>query len=283
MSGLMMAETERFVSRRITRFFPLVLAVLFVVGAVIAYSVVRAEDASIDFVGDLASFGRTAAQGPIANVEQPENATAILGPLGLLLPIMAFTLGASFYGADQKNGVIELLLTWQPHRSKFLGTRAVVGALVTTVIAIALSAFFVAVMWGLSSVAGTTDGMTVQMWGWIAMAVVRSGIASGLFFLLGLGLTVLLNNSTASIIVFMIYAFVIENLLQAFLGWLAPWLPMTNAGSYVSATSVAVIDVFGDTPAEFHHGYLTAGLITLAYSLVAVIAGFVVFQRRDIT
>jgi ABC-type transport system involved in multi-copper enzyme maturation permease subunit len=282
MTGLMIAETQRFVSRRITRFFPLVLALLFIVGTVIAYLVIQSEDGSVDFVGDLGSFGRTGAQGPIATVDQPDHATAILGPLGFLLPIMAFTLGASFFGADQKSGVIELLLTWEPKRLRLLAVRALGGGVVTTVIAIALSAFFVGVMWVLASVAGTTDGMTGQMWGWIAAAVVRSGVASGLFFLFGLGLTVLLNNSTASIIAFMIYAFVIENLLQAFLGWLAPFLPMGNAQSFVSGTNVVVFDVFGDDPAELSHGYLLAGLIVLAYALASLLAGMLVFRRRDI-
>ena len=282
MSGLMVAETNRFLSRRITRFFPLVLALLFIVGAVIAYFIIQAQDATVDFVGDLGSFGRAAAQGPTGAVDQPDHATAILGPLGFLLPIMAFTLGASFYGADQKSGVIELLLTWQPRRLKFLSTRAIGGGVVTTLIAIVLSAFFVAVMWGLASVAGTTDGMTGEMWGWIATSVLRSGVAAGLFFLLGLGLTVLVNNSMASIIVFMIYAFVVENLLQAFVGWLAPWLPMTNAASFVSGTNVLLIDIFSDDPPTIQHGYLMAGLITLVYALGALASGFVIFQRRDV-
>jgi ABC-type transport system involved in multi-copper enzyme maturation permease subunit len=254
-----------------------------VIGATIAYFVIQAQDASVDFVGDLASFGGDGADGPLAGVEQPEHATSILGPLGFLLPIMAFTLGASFYGADQKAGVIELILTWEPKRALFLTARAIGGTAVTALISIVLSAFFVAVLYGLAALTGTTDGVTGQMWGWIGLAVLRSGLAAGLFFLLGLGLTVLLNNSVASIIAFMIYAFVIENLLQAFVSWIGPWLPMANADSFTSGANVVRFDVFGDDPSRVHHGYLAAGLIVLAYATASLITSYIVFNRRDIT
>ena len=138
MTGLLIAETQRYLSRRITRFFPLALALLMVIGVVIAYFVIRSQDNSIDFVNDLAGFG-DAVDGPAAGVEQPDSSTSILGPLGFLLPIMAFTLGASFFGADQKNGVIELLLTWQPKRLRFLGSRSIGGYVVTALIAMVLS------------------------------------------------------------------------------------------------------------------------------------------------
>ena len=281
MTGLLIAETHRYLSRRITRFFPLTLALLMVIGVVIAYFVIRAQDATVDFVNDFAGFGE-ADDGPVAGVEQPESSTGVLGPLGFLLPIMAFTLGASFYGADQKNGVIELLLTWQPKRLQFLASRSIGGYVVTALIAMVLSAFFVAVFYGLAAAVGTTDGITGQMWGWIGAGVVRSGIVAGLFFLLGLGLTVLLNNSIASIIAFMIYAFVVENLLQVFVGSIGPWLPMANADAFTSGSNVVRFDALGDTPPELHHSYIMAGLIVLAYAVVALLVAFVVFDRRDI-
>ena len=281
MTGLLIAETQRFVSRRMTRYFPLALALLFIVGVGIAYLIIQAEDGTPDFVGDLASFGSTDT-GPGGVVAQPEGSTGLVGFLGPLLPIMAFTLGASFFGADQKSGVIELLLTWQPRRLRLLAVRALGGGVVTVIIAIVLSAFFVALMYGLASITGTTDGMTGQMWGWLAASTVRSGLAAGMFFLLGLGLTVWFNNSLASIISFVGYAFVVEGLLQTFVGWLAPYLPMNNAAAFVSGANVLQIDVFGDSPTVVQHGYLLAGLLMLVYAAAGLAVGMFAFNRRDI-
>ncbi len=112
--------------------------------------------------------------------------------------------------------------------------------------------------------------------------MVRSGLIAGVFFLLGLGLTVILNNSIASIIAFMIYAFVIENIFQFFVGSIAPWLPMANASSFVSATTLSRFSVFDDSLPVAHHGYLASGGIALAYALVAMAAAVIVFNRRDI-
>jgi len=279
MIRLIRTETNRYLSRRMTRYVPLILALLMTVGAVIAYIVVQSEDGSINFVTDIAFESNDDADGGFAppGLEAPEGRTFILGPLGFLLPIIGFALGASFYGADQKAGVIELLLTWQPKRHRLLGARAIGGFVATTVIVLALSSFFVAVMYGLASVTGTTDGMTGEMWGWIASSVVRTALSTGGFFLMGLGLTAVVNSSVASIVGFAVYVFVVENLLSTFVELVAPWLPMVNTRAYTFRDNVAPITFFQDGLPEIHHGSITAGLIMAAYCLI------VVFARRDVS
>lgn len=274
MIPLLRAETQRFVFRRVTRFFPLVLGLLVVAGVTIAYFVITAQDASVDFVNDMA-FGPTVADQP--------GASNVLGPLGFLLLIMAYTLGASFYGADQKSGVIELLATWEPRRLRLLGARAIGGSVVSSVLGVLLGTLTVAAFYALSALTGTTEGMTGERWWWIAMTVFRTGLLCAAFFLFGLALTVVLNNSLASITVFVIYAFVIENILLIFVELLAPWLPMANAGAFSAGVDMQTVTLDTLEEPTGHHSWLVAGLIVLIYPVVSYIAAAVVFQRRDIT
>ncbi len=282
MTALLIAETNRLLSRRMTRWVPVGVLALTVIGFTIAYFVIRAEGGSIDFVTDMA-FEADDDFGPA--IEQPESQTFILGPIGFLFPIIAFAMGASFFGADQKNGVIELLLTWEPKRMKFLLARALGGFAVVTAMAVGLSAAFIAAQYILAGSLGTTDGMTSEMWGWLAAAVLRSGAASGVFFLIGLGVTVVVNNSIAAIVGFVVYVFVIENLLSAFVELVGVWLPMVNTTAFSFGSNVAPSSVFTDFsqgPPPVHHGPMTAGLVVAAYAVVFLAVGFVVFKRRDV-
>lgn len=272
--NLLVAELQRLWARRITRFFPLILAVLVIVGVVIAYFVIKANDFNVDFVDDLA-----ASEGP--NGE----GSSVLGPIGGFIPVMGFVIGASFFGADLKAGMIEQLLTWEPRRIRFLGTRVVAGFVTLFVITVALSIFFVAMMFLLASLVGTTDGTTSDLWLDIGAAVLRSGIVGGIFFIVGLGITTLVNSSVGSIVGFVIYWFVIESILiSAFLPKVAVWLPVTNANAFANGVDVDSVDgFFSDSPEFFsHHGYVVAGLILLAWGLGFLALAAIAFDRRDV-
>lgn len=277
MTALITAETRRLLARRITRFFPLGLAALMILGGVIA--VLVADGDGPDFVNDIAS-GNYGGPG--------DNSTLVLGPMGFLIPIMAFVIGASYYGADQKAGMIEQLLTWEPRRSRLLLGRLAGGAAALFVITMLLSSLLVGVLYAISSISGTTDGAT-DIWAMVLGAIVRSGVVGAIFFALGLGLTVLTNNSTASIVGFLIYVFVIElALLQPLLPKYSRWLPMENADAFVARNGVGAggffqgSDDFGSGLPDFHHGWIAAGLLTFAWAMLAFGIGHAVFLRRDV-
>lgn len=272
MINLLVAESERLWARRMTRFFPGVLAVLMVAGIVIAYFVISNDsDNSPDFVADMAG-------GVLA--------TTILGPVASLLPIMAFVIGASYIGADMKTGMLEQLLTWEPRRLRFLAARIVASSSGVALLAMALGALLVALLFGLAATTGTADGTSGELWANVAVAVVRLGFASALFCAFGLAITVLVNNSVGSIVGFVIYWFIVENfLVSAFLPRVAVYLPITNATSFANGTDVQRIDgsVFSDFELIDQHSYLAAGLILLAWTALAVAIAAVAFDRRDIT
>lgn len=275
MIGLVRAETNRLLTRRMTRLFPLGMAALMIVGIIIAI-VVQERDGGPgpDFVNDIASGDPSVA-----------GSTLVLGPMGFLVPIMAFVIGASFFGADQKSGVIEQLLTWEPRRSRFLGARLLGGMPVLFVITAVLSAFLVVLLLVFSTISGTTDGAG-DIVGSVLGAIVRSGITGALFFALGMAITVITNNSIASIVGFLIYAFIIENLIVGFLRRVGNWMPMENADAFVSRYGVGGASLFGGgefAQGGFHHGWLAAGLIMAAWAALLSAIAIALFSRRDIS
>lgn len=276
MISLFTAETLRLIARRMTRFFPLSLAALFVVGVGIAYVVITTDDSidagSLDFVEDVAS-----------GVE----ATGLLGPITLLLPIMAFVIGASYIGADIKTGMLEQVLTWEPRRLRLAGARVVALILVVAVIAMLLALFLIALLFALVvAIGGTTGGLTGEFWGNVAVIVGRTGLSTGLFAAFGFGVTLLISNSIGSIVGFVIYWFIGEGfLVPAFLPQLQPYLPVANADAFASGNDVERIDgsVFsGDFELVFSHTYLVAGLILAAWVAVSLASSGALFARRDI-
>jgi ABC-type transport system involved in multi-copper enzyme maturation permease subunit len=272
-AALMRAETRRFWSRRMTWFFPGGLAGLMVIGVGIAAAVIIANESDPQFAGSQSSMIG----------EAGSNVGDILGPL---LPVMAWVIGASFIGADAKTGMLEQLLTWEPRRMRFLATRAVVAAVSVAVLAIALSTLLVVLLYGLAAATGTVDGTSSEVWGDIAMLVLRSGAASGLFAVLGLGVTALINSSTGSIVGFMIYWLIIEGtLVMLFLPRIAAYLPVINASSFATGSPVERLAgsvLSGESDFVEDHTYLVAGAVLLMWSLVAFAVGALAFHRRDI-
>jgi ABC-type transport system involved in multi-copper enzyme maturation permease subunit len=242
-------------------------------GIVIAYFVIQNdEDNTPDFVNDIAG-----------GVEAPN----ILGIVASLLPIMAFVIGASYYGADAKSGMIEQILTWEPRRLRLLAARTLSSLVGVGVIGALMAAYFVALLYGLAATTGTTGGTTGELWANIGLGVLRTGVAVGLFAIFGLGITVLINNSVGSIVGFIIYWFILENFIIAvFLPKVSVYLPITNAGSFGSGNDVERItgNAFSQDGPDLvvSHGYLLAGAILAAWVVTGLALAAVAFMRRDI-
>lgn len=274
MIALIRAETNRLISRRMTRFFPLILGAFMILGIGIAIAVISSEsDGGVDFVDD------------IVGVQEGVPGSDVLGPMGFLIPIMAFVIGASYYGADEKVGMIEHLLTWEPRRWRLLLARALGGSVTIFVIATLLSAFLVVLLFVLSATTGGDTSGIGDVVGEIIGSVIRSGISGTLFFLIGLGMTVLINSSIASIVGFLIWVFIIE---LALIGGLLPrwtqWLPVSNSVAFVPGSDFE----FFPGPFDDESGFVTlygateAGIRILVWGVVFIALGMAAFTRRDI-
>lgn len=275
MINLVVAESQRLFSRRMTKFFPLGLALLFIVGIVIAFFVIQSETGA-------QSTGPSFVEDIAGGIE----ARSLLGPITFVLPLMAFVIGASYIGADAKTGMLEQLLTWEPRRLRLIAARLVSLIVGVAILAMALAVFLIVLLYGLAAVTGTTSGTSGEFWGNVAVIVGRTGLAAGLFAAFGFGITLLINNSIGSIVGFVIYWFVVETfLVSAFLPRLSPYLPIGNADAFASGSDVERIEgsVFSDNfDFVYSHSYLVAGLILSAWVAVSILGATVIFARRDI-
>lgn len=272
MISLLRSEIKRLVGRRMTLAFPAALMFCILGGAIIAFFVIENDDNNTpDFLNDIA--GGVEARG-------------VLDIVAFLVPVMAFVIGASSIGADLKTGMVEQILTWEPRRLRFLAARCVAAFFGVALGAIVLSAFFVAVMFFLVSATGTTDGVTGELWGNVAVAILRTGVAAGLFAVFGVGVSLLVNSSVGAIVGFVIYFFIVENfLIAAFLPKVAVYLPITNTTAFASGADVERIEGSAfDVNVEFivSHSYITAGFILAAWAALAAVVAGVAFSRRDI-
>lgn len=271
MIPLLRSETKRLLSRRMTLAFPGVVMLLVLGGIVIAYFVISNDDGDgPDFVNDIAGG---------------VDATSLFEPIAFIVPLMAFVIGASSIGADLKTGMVEQILTWEPRRLRFLAARCLANFVGVTLAAALVAAVFVALIFMLCVVTGTTDGAGGELWTNIGISIVRMGLAGGLFAIFGVGISLLVNSSVGAIVGFVIYFFIIENLVAAFLPKVAVYLPLTNTSAFAAGIDVqrAEGNVFtGDFITVVSHGYVTAGALLAAWTVLSAVAATVVFSRRDV-
>ena len=271
MIRLTVTEFRRLMSRRMTLAFPAGVAALMVAGIVIAYFVIANDDDNEpNLVADIAG-----------GVELDN----YFIPIAIVLPLMSFVIGSSYFGADVKTGMIEQILTWEPRRMRLLAARLVSGVIGVAILVAILAVFYVALTFVLAGLVGTIDGTTGEFWTNVLIAVVRVAAAGALFCIFGMGVTVVTNNSLASIVGFVIYWFIIDNLIGAFLPRVSAFTPITNATAFANGSDVERIEgsVFVDeVETVVSHGWVTAGLILAAWALLTVAGGAVLFSRRDI-
>ncbi len=188
-------------------------------------------------------------------------------------------------GADIKTGMLEQLLTWEPRRLRIVASRCIAGGLAIGVVSALVALFYVAAMFGLAIALGTADGTTGELWANLAAAVGRTGVASALFAVIGIGATFLVWNSIGSIVGFLTYFFILDGIIAAFLRSVAVWLPVTNATSFASGEDVSSIEgsIFADdVELVSHHGYLLAGVVLALWSVMFAGAGAARLIQRDI-
>lgn len=260
MIRLIRAETSRLLARRITWGFPAVLAVLMIVGVVIAYIFVSDGDFSL------------------ANDADGQGRSDIFGPL---IPIMAFVFGASFIGADLKSGMLEHLLTWEPRRGRLLGARLIGGGMVTAAVVAVLYAFLTAALYVLAILRDGTEGVDQEWWLGVLSGIGRACLVGVALFAMGVALATIMNSSVGAIVSFVIYSFVVEGVL-VFLPVVWRWLPLVNTSAFSGASGVRLepLDFLSE---ETHHSYWWAGLIMAGYAVALVIPAILIFRRRDIS
>lgn len=271
MTGLLKSEFKRLLARRMTWGVPAVFVGLMLIAAVLIWIFAPdGEEASMaDIIGD-AAIGEE----------------SLLAFIGGFLVLGTYVLGASLVGADLKSGVLELLLTWEPRRTRLMGSRVLTGFVVAFLTGVALLVFFMILWWGLASVSGgSTEIPGGGWWGDVFGIMIRSGLTTGLFFVFGMGMALILRSTVGAIVAFFVYVFIIDSIVGNVWQTVNPYMLFPNRSGFISG--IGVIDRSGGfepTGAALttHHGWVISGLLLLLYCGVITAAGVAWFVRRDV-
>jgi ABC-2 type transport system permease protein len=202
----------------------------------------------------------------------------VLRPVGALLVLASFALGASAVGADWQCGFLPTLLTWESRRRRVFAAKA---------LAVSLSVLVVVVAWQLvlagllASFAVARDATEHTGWTWVresgglglrvaAVAAAAAAVGSAIA-MLGRGTAAALGSGLA-------YVLVLETVLSASFKPLRPWLLLSNAIVFVKGQFEG--GPGGDVPGRT---VAAAAVILAVYTTAVIVVAAGVFTRRDVT
>lgn len=257
MINLLRAELLRVQSRRLFRvLLAIVVAAIVVVGVVIFARSVR-----VDYDTAVPLGMRIAAQ-----------------PLFSLSVVV----GASFLGAEWACGAMTTLLTWEPRRGRVLASKVAACALSVAAASFAVLIVVALVLLPSAAAHGDLSGLTASWWWSLIGLWLKIGALTAMGTWLGVGLAGLLRNSAGPVAIWLIFEFLIAQLLVLWRPGLFRWMPGANVQQFLSWDEVFGATVNGQTLfASF--SALRGGLVLAAYATVAVAASYAVFRTRDVT
>lgn len=201
----------------------------------------------------------------------------ILRPMGALLIIAGFMVGASAAGADWQAGFIPTLLTWEGRRGRVFAAKllAVAG---TVFVAVALwQALLTAVLGVIARARDATDAAGaawLQETSGLGLRVAATAAAAAAF---AVALALVGRGTAAALGGGLSYVLVLETVLGSNFKPLRPWLALNNAIVFVKGRFEG--GPGGDVPGRT---VTAAAAILGVYLAVALIASAQVFRRRDI-
>jgi len=202
----------------------------------------------------------------------------VLRPIGALLVVAAFMIGASAIGADWQAGFIATLLTWESRRSRVL--LAKVAAVAVTVVGGVLlwEALLAGVLAPFASARDALDG-TGGSWLRTTSALgLRTATLAAAAAVFGLCLANLGRSTAAALGGGLSYVLVLESVLGSYFKPLRPWLIIDNAIVFMKGQFEG--GPGGDVPGRT----VTAAALILAAYLVVLVGGtLTVFRQRDVT
>ncbi len=184
--------------------------------------------------------------------------------------MLAAIAGVLLFGSEVQHGTLASTLAARPARWIVVLAKAVVAAVTGLLIGTAgLAAGF-----GGAGIAGLAAGDTSSVASTIGWALLFTTLAA----VLGLGISMVVRNSTAAIGGLLVWGFVVENLLQLFLAdEIARFLPFAAGNHLLTDTSgfggPAAVAVELTRPEN--------ALVFGGYTVVALVIGAVLLYRRD--
>jgi ABC-2 type transport system permease protein len=186
--------------------------------------------------------------------------------------MLAAIAGVLLFGSEVQHGTLASTLAARPARWIIVLAKTLVAA----TIGLVLGAAGVAAGFGGAVIAGLEGGATSSVATTIGWALLFTTLSA----VLGLGISMVVRNSTAAIGGLLVWSFVVENLLRLFLAdEIARFLPFV-AGNHL------LNDDSGFESADALAVALTRpenALVFGGYSLVVLVIGTVLLYRRDTT
>ncbi len=207
-------------------------------------------------------------------------------PLGMRIAAQPlFTLsvvvGASFLGAEWACGAMTTFLTWEPRRGRVLGTKIAAAALLVALATLAVLLLVALVLVPSGIAHGTTAGMNGEWWRSLAGLWLRGAALSAMGAGLGLGLAGLLRNSAGPIATWLVFEFVVSQLLVLWRPGLFRWMPGANVQQFLSADEIVGVTINGTQ--LFGFSGIRAGLVLAVYAAGLIAASYAAFRARDVT
>ena len=199
---------------------------------------------------------------------------SVLGASAFLFLLMAVLGGSSFIGAEYRAGTFTTLLTWEPRRLRVLAAKLLAGAVVTGGLFIVLEIVLAGALAPVVIVRGTGfENAGSDFYRSLAGFLGRGALVAGGCAVLGASIALIGRNTTAALGVVLGYIIIVEQILRGLRpGWDA-WFLGENLGIVLGGGTID--DVARSVPG--------AALVLVGYLAVVVVAGGVVFARRDVT
>lgn len=184
--------------------------------------------------------------------------------------MLAAIAGVLLFGSEVQHGTLASTLAARPARWIIVLAKSLIAATVGLV----LGAAGLAAGFGGAAIAGLDAGDTSSVATTIGWALLYTTLSA----VLGLGLSMVVRNSTAAIGGLLVWGFVVENLLQLFLAdEIARFLPFV-AGNHLLADSSGLgspgaVAVALTRPEN--------ALVFAGYTVVALVLGSILLYRRD--
>ena len=194
---------------------------------------------------------------------------------------LSVVVGASFVGAEWACGAMTTLLTWEPRRGRVLMSKLIAAAVSVAIATLIVEVVVALVLLPSAAAHGTTAGMTASWWWSLSGLWLRTGALSAMGAGLGVGLAGLMRNAGGPIATWLIFEFLVAQLLVLWRPGLFRWMPGANVQGFLSDE-----DFFGGTvngESLFGFTALRAGLILAAYAAALVVASYASFRARDVT
>lgn len=204
---------------------------------------------------------------------------------------VAFLLGASFVGAEWSTRSMVALLFWEPRRRTVVAAKLVVVAVAGALLGSLAEALWLAAAGLLTATRGDGGSAPAGLWASLIGSGGRGVVLVALMALLGFGIANLIRNTAAALGVGFVYVAVVETAVRALRPAWQQWLLTDNAIALLTPGGLRLyldegfVDAHGryqQSGREILLSNLHGGLTLTAATTAVLVAGIVLFARRDL-